>query len=209
MVRYRSDDSREQVYDVELTLPDGTTKRFSAAGSPEDDGGPEAGTWRVMDCVDCHNRPTHIYRMPESEIDAAIRQGTIDRGLPYVRREGLAALRGGYGSHAQAREAIAKRLGGFYEQNYPDLVSASSDGIAQAAATLGDLYGSNVFPEMKVDWGTYPNHLGHTDFPGCFRCHDDLHTTADGETIPQDCFTCHTLLAMDEENPKVLENLQP
>ena len=70
-------------------------------------------------------------------------------------------------------------------------------------------YGSNVFPGMKVDWGTYPNHLGHTDFPGCFRCHDDLHTTAEGETISQDCFTCHTLLAMDEENPEVLQTLRP
>ena len=62
---------------------------------------------------------------------------------------------------------------------------------------------------MKIEWGTYPNHIGHQDFPGCFRCHDDEHSTPEGETISQDCYTCHTLLALEEENPEILEQLKP
>ena len=60
---------------------------------------------------------------------------------------------------------------------------------------------------MNVSWGTYPNHNGHESSPGCFRCHNDEHATADGEVISQDCFTCHALLAMEEEAPEILETL--
>jgi hypothetical protein len=65
-----------------------------------------------------------------------------------------------------------------------------------------------VFPELKVTWGTYPNDLGHTDSPGCFRCHDGSHATADGKkTIGQDCASCHEVLAMDEASPQILKTL--
>jgi hypothetical protein len=69
------------------------------------------------------------------------------------------------------------------------------------------IYAQNIFPEMRILWGTYPNNLGHTDFPGCFRCHDGSHTSAGGQTIPNDCSTCHDLLAVSEKNPKVLSEL--
>jgi len=61
---------------------------------------------------------------------------------------------------------------------------------------------------MKVGWGTYPRHIGHESSPGCFRCHDDTHATADGRTISQDCSLCHGLLAMQEENPEILQSLE-
>jgi len=61
---------------------------------------------------------------------------------------------------------------------------------------------------MNVTWGSYPNNIGHTDYPGCFRCHDQEHTTTNGErTIGQDCSACHSLLAMDEPEPKILSDL--
>ena len=74
---------------------------------------------------------------------------------------------------------------------------------------VGDIYCRNVFPAMNITWGTYPNHIGHTSFDGCFRCHNDEHATADGEVISQDCSTCHTLLAMEEEDPEILAQLEP
>ena len=79
--------------------------------------------------------------------------------------------------------------------------------VELAGKALQEIYGRNVFPEMKVDWGTYPNNIGHTDFPGCFRCHDDDHQTKDGDGITQDCNTCHVLLAVEEENPAILDRL--
>ncbi len=104
---------------------------------------------------------------------------------------------------------MATGLHRFYGERYPAVHEQQRAEIAQAAAVLGEIYAANVFPDMQVGWGTYANHLGHTSFPGCFRCHDDEHATDQGETISQDCSTCHTLLAMEEENPEILEMLKP
>jgi hypothetical protein len=209
-IRYRSDELRETIYEVELTLADGTVKTFLPGGSANGDaeqGG--HGQWRVMDCVDCHNRPTHIYRLPEEAVDLAIQAGKISRELPYVRREGVRALQAEYASHEEARAGIAGEISAFYAENYPDLAAARAELIEQAGRVFGDTYCENVFPAMKVTWGTYPDHIGHEQFEGCFRCHNDEHRTAEGEVISQDCDTCHSLLAMEEEDPEILQQLQP
>jgi hypothetical protein len=86
-------------------------------------------------------------------------------------------------------------------QNQRPLVDA-------AAQRLVSMYDRNVFPEMKVTWGTYPNNIGHMDYPGCFRCHDGSHTTKDGKTLSNDCSLCHNILATDETHPSVLNDLQ-
>jgi len=209
-IRYRSDPTREKIYEVEMTLPDGTVKTYLPPELPEAaEAGEHASEWRVMDCVDCHNRPSHIYRAPENEVDEALRTGTLDRSLPFLRRESLRLLNGDYTSQEEARQGLAQDLDGYYREQHPDLYATRQDTISAAGAALGDIYSWNVFPAMAVEWGTYPNHLGHEDFPGCFRCHDEEHATEDGDTISQDCFTCHTLLAMEEENPEVLEMLRP
>ena len=95
----------------------------------------------------------------------------------------------------------------FYQQNYPDLYANRSQDIQQAGRAVLAIYNRNVFPDLKVSWGTYPNNLGHTDFPGCFRCHDGSHTAGDGKTIAQDCNSCHEPLAMDETSPEILKTL--
>ena len=79
--------------------------------------------------------------------------------------------------------------------------------MEQAGKALGDIYGWNVFPAMKVTWGTYPNHIGHKDSPGCFRCHDRKHKTDDGDKISKDCDSCHTVLAEDEPDPAILRQI--
>ena len=203
-IRYRADEKRETIYDVELTQPDGTVKLYKN-GEADD----ELGEWRVMDCVDCHNRPTHIYRQPQVEVDLALQDGRIDKSLPFIRRQGRRVLLQDYESHEQARVAIARHIDTFYQENYPEIYTARSASIKESGQALGDMYAFNVFPKMKVTWGIYPNHIGHMDFPGCFRCHNNDHATDSGDVISQNCSTCHTLLAMEEEDPKVLEQLQP
>jgi hypothetical protein len=204
-IRYRSDEKRETMYEVELTDEDGNVKLFV---------GPEAGeadadiAWRVMDCVDCHNRPTHIYRMPEYEIDQALAADQLPRSLPYLRREGVRALKAGYSSADEARAGITGALQAFYRESYPDQAAERATEIAAAGAQLTELWAANVFPKMNVDWGTYPDHRGHMVSDGCFRCHSDEHETADGEAIPQDCFECHALLAIEEESPEILQQLE-
>jgi hypothetical protein len=56
-----------------------------------------------------------------------------------------------------------------------------------------EIHDRNVFPAMKVTFGSYPNNVGHVDSPGCFRCHDGEHKSRDGATIGQDCETCHAI----------------
>jgi len=162
-----------------------------------------------MDCVDCHNRPTHVYRQPDDEVDLALYEGRIDRSLPYIRREGRRVLEQDYPSHDAARQGIDQAVRAFYSEQYPELPTSNGAAIEQAITELGNIYSWNVFPEMKVNWGTYPNHIGHENFPGCFRCHNDEHTTDDGDVISQDCDTCHSLLALEEEEPEIVEMLNP
>jgi hypothetical protein len=103
---------------------------------------------------------------------------------------------------------IPAGLAHFYAQNNPSVSSERSQDIAAAGSEIAAIYNRNVFPDLKVTWGTYPNNLGHTDFPGCFRCHDGSHSTSDKNvTIMQDCSACHELLATDEATPGVLKVL--
>src|SRR5262249_25832824 len=94
-----------------------------------------------------------------------------------------------------------------YRRDSPEVASARPAEIEKAGKAILAIYNRNVFPDLKVGWGSYPNNLGHTDSPGCFRCHDGEHATADGKTIPQDCDTCHETLALEEASPEILKTL--
>ena len=200
-IRYRSDETREEIYEVELTH-EGEVTTYADRRAPE-----EGGVWRDMDCVDCHNRPTHIYESPGPAVDNAIAAGLVDRSLPFVKREGLRIIQGEYESHEAARTAISEQLTAFYAENYPEIADTKADAIAAAGQALGDAYSVNVFPTMNVDWDTYPNHIGHTQSDGCFRCHKRSMRTADRQQISTDCETCHVLLAEDEVDPDILTML--
>jgi len=161
-----------------------------------------------MDCVDCHNRPTHIYRPAAGEVDRVIQEGLVDRSLPFAKREGLRVIEAQYESHEQARQDIAAGFSNFYAENYPDIAADKADAIDQAGRALGDAYAANVFPNMNVWWDTYPNHIGHKQSDGCFRCHSRKMRTEDRQQISSDCDTCHVLLAEEEEDPQILTALK-
>jgi hypothetical protein len=201
-IRYLTDEKRETIWDVEMTTKDGAKKLFKTK-----DAAPAGAQWRTMDCVDCHNRPTHVYRQPQNEIDMALKTGTIDKTLPFIKKEGLRAVQVDYPTHEAARAGIAKDIADYYAKAYPDVAAQQKDAVAAAGKALGDIYAWNVFPAMKVTWGTYPSHIGHKESPGCFRCHDKKHKTDDGDRIKKDCESCHTILAEDEENPAILRTM--
>jgi hypothetical protein len=160
-----------------------------------------------MECVDCHNRPTHTFDLPEGAMDKALALGDIPVTLPYIKKKALELLKVDYATSADAAAKLPAGLASFYQQNYPDLYTHRSDDIRQAGRAVLAIYNRNVFPDLKVTWGTYPNNLGHMDFPGCFRCHDGSHIAADGKTIAQDCNSCHEPLGMDESSPEILKTL--
>jgi NapC/NirT cytochrome c family, N-terminal region len=160
-----------------------------------------------MQCVDCHNRPTHAFESASVGMDNALVLGEIPTTLPYIKKKGVELLQVNYKSNREAAEKLPPALASFYQQNYPEIFPQRSQDIQQAAQALVAIYDRNVFPDLNVTWGTYPNNLGHTEFPGCFRCHDGSHSTTDGQTITQDCNSCHEPLAMDEATPEILRTL--
>jgi hypothetical protein len=160
-----------------------------------------------MQCVDCHNRPTHTFDMPERALDKALARGDIAITLPYIKKRGMEVLKTEYRTSQEAADKLQSNIVNFYQKSYPDVAAARSQDISQASQAILAIYNRNVFPDLRVTWGTYPNNLGHMDFPGCFRCHDGSHATADGKTISQDCNTCHEPLAMEETSPEILKTL--
>jgi hypothetical protein len=130
---------------------------------------------------------------PERAVDAALARGLIATSLPFARREAVAALTATYPDQASADEQIAKRLAAFYAAADPPSTPVPKADLDQLVKTVQFLYARNVFPAMKVSWGTHLSNVGHTDAPGCFRCHDDQHKSADGRVIRQDCELCHEI----------------
>jgi len=181
-----TDGKRETIPYVRFTDRNGTVKEFVVDGTTPDQ--IAKGERRTMDCLDCHNRPAHTFEpSPERAVDVAIANGHLPKTLPFARREAVAALKDEYASGDEAQRGIDARLRKAFaaKSGDPDLV--------RTIAAVQDIYGSNIFPAMKVKWGTYPNNIGHTFFNGCFRCHDDNHKAKDGSVIKQDCETCHAM----------------
>jgi hypothetical protein len=200
-VRYASvgDERREMIW-VEAEQPDGSVRRWVNTRLTA---GAESGITeqRVMDCVDCHNRATHIYKRPDEAVDALIQLGAIDRRLPFIRREAVKALRGDYPSRDAAEDGIRAGLGAFYRRAYPDDVAAWLDRIDAAVDELVEVWARNIHPGMRVEWGAYPSFLGHSESPGCFRCHTRDLQDAEGGWISDDCTLCHSILAYGEAAP--------
>ncbi len=183
-----ADEKRETIPYVRVREEGGVAREFVAEGATKEQ--IASGVRRRMDCTDCHNRPAHTFSYtPERAVDTAIAQGRISRALPFVRREMVAAVTGDYRDRGTALEAIAKRLNEFYAAQD----GADARSVERAVRATQDVWTRNVFPAMNVKWGTYPNHKGHVDTPGCFRCHDDGHKATDGKVISQDCELCHTI----------------
>jgi nitrate/TMAO reductase-like tetraheme cytochrome c subunit len=172
---------------VRVTDRQGRVREFVASGA--DAAALASKPRQRMDCMDCHNRPAHtMFPTAERAIDTGITQGRIPRDLPYVRREAVAAVKAKYGDRDAAMAGIEKHLKAFYASQG----AADARVVSRAITGAQQLWSENVFPAMKVTWGTYPNNIGHVDAPGCFRCHDDEHKARDGTVIKQDCELCHT-----------------
>jgi len=203
-IRYaHADEARQTIPWIEYSGPG--RKTVYAVPDAKPDGG--RLPTREMDCIDCHNRPSHKYEVPDRALDTAMRSGEIPAGLPFVKKQSLAILQAAYSSHADAAQRIPAALEAFYRDSQPAVYAQRQPEVKAAAQRVLEIYRRNVFPDMNVKWGAYPNNIGHTDSPGCYRCHDAAHADSGGRTISQDCNSCHNLLAMDEANPKVLGDL--
>mgnify|MGYP000165083672 CR=1 FL=1 len=180
-----SDASRLKIPWVRMTDPQGVVTEFRSPGFTND---PSAYEIRRMDCMDCHNRPAHVYKTPNDAVNLAMALGQIDPALPWVKTNAVFILSEHYSSEDEALKKIAT----FLEAKYP-----GQSTVKETIAAVQRIYQNNFFPEMKASWKAYPNHLGHKDWPGCFRCHDDKHKSADGKKAIKggECNICHIILA--------------
>ena len=199
-----TDEKRQQIPWVRLTDSKGVVTEFRTEDFKDD---PSKHSIRTADCMDCHNRPTHAFQMPERAVDEAMNNGQISPTLPFAKKHAVELLRADYPDRDVASTKITGGFTEFYRDKYPEVYRSHRQQIESAAQRVLAIYRRNVFPHMKVNWGTYPNNIGHEDFLGCFRCHDGSHTAKDGRTISQDCNACHTILTMEDPNPKILTDL--
>ncbi len=197
-----ADPKRQEMAQVRVAHADGTETIYRASDHDE---ALAAGAHeeRLMDCIDCHNRPSHIFKLPVEEVNASLRMGRLDAGLPYIRRIGVEVLENATGKEGDLAE-IERAVNAFYQEDYPELFESETTKIQAAIQELQQIYSNNVFPAMNVYWGTHPNNIGHEDFPGCFRCHNTTLRNEAGRSIGQDCEACHTILAWDEHEPEIL-----
>lgn len=207
-ISYISTDGRRQVIPrVTYLDDDGKTVEFLSQDVQPTPEQLARAEHRVMDCMDCHNRPTHAFQLPERAVDQAMADGRISVQIPFIKKKAVEVLRADYPDRDTAKQKISDSLVEFYRTSYAEFYRQHRAQIEAAVDQVQRIYLRNVFPKMKVFWGTYPNNIGHEDFLGCFRCHDSNHTSQDGRMITQDCNACHTILAMEDPNPKVLQDL--
>ena len=188
---WATDEQRQTIPWVKVTNASGETREYAVAGASPDLAG---GVRRRMECTDCHNRPSHaIAPTAQRAVDYAIARGDIPATLPFVRRESAKALEGPTLRRTRrSRPSPARLATSIGDQQGPSSVGRGPD-LERAIGAVQNIYRRSVFPDMKVTFGTYPNHISHTDAPGCFRCHDDDHVTKDGKALGQDCETCHVI----------------
>jgi hypothetical protein len=198
------DQEREKIVEVIMTGPDGSRRVYReppVAGQETATAGSAralAGEVRKMDCIDCHNRPAHIFLLPAEAIDQKMLTGAIPLSLPYIKRQALEAVTGEYETAEIALRSISQSLTSWYRDNHLGQTAAEQELLTQAVRGAQQAYKENVFPGMNIGWGTYRSQLGHTDDNGCFRCHGRLQDESTGKTLVADCHACHVIIAEDQ-----------
>ncbi len=150
---------------------------------------------RVMDCMDCHNRPSHDYHTPVEFINNGITAGNIPKELPGIKSLAMTVVGVNFSTTDSALNYIQTEVYNYYQSNYEDIFNTKKDLIDKAIKGIQDEFQKNVFPEMKVKWSAYQNNIGHLEFVGCFRCHNDRHQEKGGRVISRDCNLCHSIVA--------------
>ena len=196
-VSFISSEDHKEIYEVTLTDQQGKEIVFKRQDVPE--GAKASGVHRnIMDCMDCHNRPTHVFLCAEDALDKKLVEGVIPREIPYIKRQALKAVNGKYASQDAARRGIAKELMDWYREHYPELVQKSEDAFKVAVKGVQMAYVENVYPRMNIGWETYMSFSCHRNDSGCFRCHNNDFATEAGRKITQDCDACHIILVEEE-----------
>lgn len=188
------DEQRQQISWVKTVDKSGKEKIFTTSDSPYAATPPPVEKIRKMDCIDCHNRPTHIFHPPYELLNDAMSRGDIDVTLPAIKEKAMALMSAEYASSDKAEQKIRETLIGDYQESLGADYAAREADVQKSVTEIVKLFRQNFFPYMKTRWDTHPDNIGHLTSQGCFRCHDDQHKAADGAVVSRDCNICHTII---------------
>lgn len=189
-----ADDRRETIPWVRTKDASGNVVEYTVRGASFTEQQIEAASKRKMDCIDCHNRPAHIYLSPNQAVDRSLEAGRLDISLPYIKAKAVETLAKPYLTNDEAVATIARDIDEFYRSSHPGIYSSHGPAVAGAIKEIQQIYQTYFFPEMKTDWKASPNNIGHLNAQGCFRCHDGQHFSKEGKVIRNDCNLCHTTI---------------
>jgi hypothetical protein len=195
------DERRQEIPWVRVTdRATGRVTVYQDSESPLSEEDLKAAVIRRMDCIDCHNRPSHQFHSPDYAVDKAILTGQVDPSLPEIKRAAVEAMQKEYETEDEAHRAIAASIPAFYHDRYPEVFKERRTAIDAAVLAVQRQFSDNIFPEMKVRWEDYPDNIGHFIYPGCMRCHDGKKVSAEGWVITRECTSCHVILRQGDAN---------
>ena len=196
---FPADEKREELPWVRYTdLKTGKVKIFRDEESDKLPKDVKQSELRTMDCLDCHNRPSHRYRSPNEFLNMAMAAGELPTDLPELKATATELCATEYKTSKEAADGIRQGLVDLYEKKYPDIWKKRQGEVEEAIKVVQEEFAKNIFPAMKARWSVYPDHIGHLESNGCFRCHNGRHRTEAGETISKDCNLCHSIVKQGE-----------
>ena len=190
------DEKRQDIPWVKIT--DKTTGRvtiYQDENEPLTEEEIAASTPRKMDCMDCHNRPSHIFQSPDAAINKAILTGQIDPNIPYIKRVAVESMTQDFDNGHNAPQKIANYITEYYRIEMPEVYREKRVEMDKAIVSTQNAYSTNIFPEMRVKWTYYFDNIGHFEYPGCMRCHLGDHKDENGIPVTHECKDCHIILS--------------
>jgi len=198
-----SDERRLEIPWVKVTSKEGKETIFRDKRAKFDEKNFNKDNLRTMDCIDCHNRPSHIYHQPDKMMNEMLSKNRIDESLPYIKSISVEVLEDKYETKQQALESIQQRIEDFYSSNYPEVYASKKGAIQSSIEVVKKIYARNYFPYMNANWKHFPNNISHVYTPGCFRCHDGNHVSDDGKVISNDCNSCHKIISQTDNSGNI------
>lgn len=190
-----TDEKREVIPYVEMRDKQGNLTVYRSTELPITEEQIKKGVKRTVDCIECHNRPSHVFHNPSTSVNLAMSRGEIDPSLPEIKRVAVEELEKPYKTQDEAVAKLKASLLAFFKESYPTVLASKAKELDKAIAQIQTIYTHNYFPEMNASWKAYPDHKDHLNGLGCFRCHDGKHVSPQGKVITKDCNSCHAIVA--------------